>query len=371
MVTESTQTDPPKRPRPRPTADAFLGEANRASDNPSLAPLTIAESPARPQYDTPYRYPRPAQRKRTFLYRRFKGISLEATSHRTTAYAQIAVFIQTIRRMARKRRAAKMMETKISQSLLSKAEKELVAHIKSLPAFHSCISELVLCSKEGGAILQEQNALALFAKNYTPVLRKVIFNLVSVIESLSFDEICESIGPNCATITVCRMLASRTRESDIPGYFFWAIGHQDGIAMSFHDGESKRKMALVYLLIVRVLLSRLLLRPLETNLVNRYNSALARNLKSAALFIYFIAFKAVCSVATEAIPNVPICSEFQNAIDCVIEDAPPIGALPGQVFDQKFVKMWKQLPKIATDDAQQRIANWTQAMFIDLKNSAI
>jgi hypothetical protein len=251
--------------------------------------------------------------------------------------------------------------TTISQSLLNKAEKELISHIKTLPAFHSCISEIAIVSKEGG--LLHQDTIALFAKSYTPVLRKVIFHLVSVIESLSFDELSEAIGPNCATISICKMLASKTRESDIPSNFFWTSGGAEETIV-YSDSDSKRKTAISYLLIIRILLTRLLMRPLETNLVSRYNPTLAKNLKTAALYTFYITFKAL---SPNGNPNVYGCPDFRIGLDNVVEDA--VATAPGQIFDNKFMKLFKQVPKVVIDDVQQRITNWAQALFIDVKNS--
>jgi hypothetical protein len=259
----------------------------------------------------------------------------------------------------------RLKATTISQSLLNKSEKELISHIKTLPAFHSCISEIALCSKEGG--LLHQDSIALFAKSYTPVLRKVIFHLVSVIESLSFDEISEALGSNCATISICKMLASKTSEKDIPNNFFWTTsgGGLDETHI-YTDAETKRKSAISYLLVIRILLSKLLLRPLETNLISRYNPTLAKNLRSTALYMFYLTFKASSPTGT---PDVHGCIEFRKGLENVVEDVAP--SAPSQVFDNKFLKLFKQLPKVVIDDAQQRIGNWMQAMFIDVKNSSI
>jgi hypothetical protein len=81
--------------------------------------------------------------------------------------------------------------------------------------------------------------------------------------------------------------------------------------------------------------------------------------------MFYLAFKAV---APNGSPNVHGCSDFRSGIDNIVEDA--VLTAPGQVFDGKFIKMFRQLPKVVIDDVQQRISNWGQALFIDIKNSS-
>ncbi|KAJ3223977.1 hypothetical protein HK099_000461 [Clydaea vesicula] len=295
----------------------------------------------------------------------------------------------------------KKLPKRISRAMLITSEGLLKKHYKKLIEFHSAIAEIALCSKDGGLIMGKDS---FFQSNKVgeTCLKKVLHHLTSCIEQISFEDLVSKYGNTSPIITVLKLIVT---GEGIPPYFLWtgndclinlSNNNQNYENNNLENGNvvisnpNQIKTAIIYFLILKNLVIKLLLQPVESNLISKYNLKVVKNLKSVSMFIYYIVYT-ICK-PLDLISSPPVttfCPEFENLLDSIEEKFLELeqkkktnntttesnlnNSFRGldsfsskknfTHYDKQFLKLSKSL-QFSLEDSQQRIGLWVTSMLV-------
>lgn len=308
LVTESTQTE-------------------EMSYQPQQATYQPIYRPAIPQILQYNPYEPPRKLLRSLAYKRLKK-------------AIWAVLFASIlgRRLSRR----KLLKFQPSPSSLSKCDTALVLVYKSNLALHSAFTEIAQMTRQGGYFTSDSilsDLTSVFSKSWIPTLRKVLFHLVSSIEQIAWDD-----------IKNIRVLYE-TCKSIVGGQ----VSYNSYAGASVNDSI---RASLLYCIVLRPLVLRMLCTPVECGLVTKCNEALGKNLRTISAYLFWIICKAVGGNATGGF------IEFDRAVINLVP-----GDIGADLFDKNGMKGLKSLPKGVVDDAVQRLVSWAAVLRQEIETS--
>ena len=169
------------------------------------------------------------------------------------------------------------------------------------------------------------------------------------INQINIDEIKLKFGETSALISFLKILLCNPENA--PVQFNWTEKNAEYAPSS--------KNAIFYFCIIRVLLSKLLLKPVESNLVSRYNATLAKNIKTVASCLYTITYS-ICKPSDLMAPSLT-CKEFEISVSMSVKGEENV-----TLFDKSFLKLVRQFQG-TFEDSKEKLDVWCNVLIEDLE----